>query len=675
MITLNIDNIAVKCQSKISILNACKIIGITIPRFCYHEMLSVAGNCRMCLVEIDMIEKPIVSCATEAKSGMEIFVSNAFVQKARENVLELLLINHPLDCPICDQAGECDLQDQVRIFGASHSRYFYLKKTSEDKVCNPLIKTIMTRCITCTRCVRFATEIAGVEFFGTLNRGRDTEIGSYISALFDSEISANVVDLCPVGALNSGPYSYKGRPWELRSTESIDIMDSLGSSIFVNHKENKIYRVLPKSNTLLNGSVISDIARYSFDHVFTQRITKTYVAVNGLMTAVEFLYNRNNIISRFFPTLTYNCNIYIDQKMNTTLANYLKQLSYFSNHKVNIRLYENVLENNNFYLSQNFFLTNIIQNLKEYCITLGCNIRTENPIFNSKIKFKHRFSTMNVLNLGFNGNFNIPNKIIALNINTVFNFFEGLSLYLSREVIKISTSILLLGESFLSKFSDVLVLNSSIKKLNSGLITLFMSTKNNFEGINIFNFKNMNNKLDNQYSLNMYINIEDNIKTRKMFTQKNKFNVWLNTNGSTLAARTTKIMPITTSFEQKHLYINLEHRPQRTERSITLGHKFFNTAQLINRNFQVNVDQIKSSHLEYCDELVRIPTKYHNQDNNDNSFLMNKCNNAILLTSTILKTPMKQQIKDYYYSNMYVKNSRILNECSYLYQLNYKNLT
>jgi NADH dehydrogenase/NADH:ubiquinone oxidoreductase subunit G len=314
MITLNIDNIAVKCQPKISILNACKIVGITIPRFCYHEMLSIAGNCRMCLVEIDMIEKPIVSCATEAKSGMDIFVSNAFVQKARENVLELLLINHPLDCPICDQAGECDLQDQVRVFGASHSRYFYLKKTSEDKACNPLIKTIMTRCITCTRCVRFATEIAGVEFFGTLNRGRDTEIGSYITALFDSEISANVVDLCPVGALNSGPYSYKGRPWELRTTESVDIMDSLGSSIFVNHKENRIYRVLPKSNTLINGSIISDITRYSFDHVFTQRITKTYVAVNGLITAIEFLYNRNNIISRFFPLLAYNCNIYVDQK-------------------------------------------------------------------------------------------------------------------------------------------------------------------------------------------------------------------------------------------------------------------------------------------------------------------------------------------------------------------------
>jgi hypothetical protein len=360
--------------------------------------------------------------------------------------------------------------------------------------------------------------------------------------------------------------------------------------------------------------------------------------------------------------------------MSSSLANYLKQLSFFSTHKINVKVYENVLENNNFYLSQNIFLTNIIQNLKEYCITLGCNIRNESPILNSKIKFKHRFSTMNVVNIGFNNNSNIPNKIIILNINTVFNFFEGLSLYLSRETLKISKSIMLLGESFLSKFSDILVLSTSLKKLNAGLITLFMSTKNNFEGINLFNFKNVTNKSNNQYSLNMYINIEDNIFTRKMFKQNNNFNVWVNTNGSTLATRATKIMPITTNFEEKNLYINLEHRPQSTERSVTLGSKFFNMAHLINKNFQVNLDQINSAHLDHCDEIIRIPTKYHNLDYNDNNFLINKCNTSTSLSTIVLKTPMKQRIKDYYYSNVYTKNSRILNECSYLYQLNYKNL-
>lgn len=212
MVNIEINNLRFFVKKEITVLEACKYIGITIPRFCYHETLSIAGNCRMCLVELENIEKPVASCLTEVSDNMSVYTDSPFVKKARENVIETLLLNHPLDCPICDQAGECDLQDQAKSFGSDYSRFFFNKRGVEDKSCGPLIKTIMTRCIHCTRCVRFGSEIGGVDFLGTLNRGTSTEIGGYVSKFFDSEISGNVIDLCPVGALTSKPFSFKARP-------------------------------------------------------------------------------------------------------------------------------------------------------------------------------------------------------------------------------------------------------------------------------------------------------------------------------------------------------------------------------------------------------------------------------------------------------------------------------
>jgi len=212
MIKLKINNFEFFMKSDISVLEACKYAGIHVPRFCYHEKLSIAGNCRMCLVEIEKSPKPVASCAAPVTPNMSVFTNTPLVKKSRENILEALLLNHPLDCPICDQGGECDLQDQAKVFGGDFSRFYINKRGVEDKNCGFLIKTIMNRCIHCTRCVRFGTEIAGIETLGTLNRGKDTEIGTYISQIFKSEISGNVIDLCPVGALTSKPYAFKARP-------------------------------------------------------------------------------------------------------------------------------------------------------------------------------------------------------------------------------------------------------------------------------------------------------------------------------------------------------------------------------------------------------------------------------------------------------------------------------
>ena len=231
MVTVVINGVEVLVDKNSTVLQACESIGIEIPRFCFHERLSVAGNCRMCLVEIEKSPKPQASCALPVMNNMKIFTDTPLVKKAREAVLEFLLINHPLDCPICDQGGECDLQDQAMIYGSDSSRFYEYKRGVENKNIGPLVKMIMTRCIHCTRCVRFMSEVAGLGDFGTTGRGNSTEIGTYIEKNLNSELSGNIVDLCPVGALTSKSYAFKARPWELTSFDTLDISDGLGCNI------------------------------------------------------------------------------------------------------------------------------------------------------------------------------------------------------------------------------------------------------------------------------------------------------------------------------------------------------------------------------------------------------------------------------------------------------------
>ncbi|CAK8674513.1 NADH-ubiquinone oxidoreductase 75 kDa subunit, mitochondrial-like [Clavelina lepadiformis] len=257
-----------------TVLQACEIAGIQIPRFCYHDRLSVAGNCRMCLVEIERSPKPQASCAMPVMKGMRIKPDSDVSKKAREGVMEFLLANHPLDCPICDQGGECDLQDQSMMYGSDRSRFLEHKRAVEDKNIGPLVKTIMTRCIQCTRCVRFADEIAGVSELGTTGRGNDMQIGTYVEKMFKSELSGNIIDICPVGALTSKPYAFTARPWETRKTESIDVMDAVGSNIIVSTRAGDVLRILPRLHEDINEEWISDKTRFACDGLKRQRLTQ-----------------------------------------------------------------------------------------------------------------------------------------------------------------------------------------------------------------------------------------------------------------------------------------------------------------------------------------------------------------------------------------------------------------
>ena len=284
-IKVTVDGIDVEVEPGTTILQACEEAGAEIPRFCYHERLSVAGNCRMCLVEVERAPKPVASCAAPVAPDMVVFTQTDSVKAAREGVMEFLLINHPLDCPICDQGGECDLQDQALGYGGDASRFDDNKRAVEEKHMGPLVKTIMTRCIHCTRCVRFATEVAGVPEIGAIGRGEDMEITTYLEAALDSEMSGNVIDLCPVGALTSKPYAYTARPWELKKTETIDVMDAVGSSIRVDTRGREAMRIMPRNHDDVNEEWLSDKSRFVWDGLNTQRLDTPYVRRDGKLTA------------------------------------------------------------------------------------------------------------------------------------------------------------------------------------------------------------------------------------------------------------------------------------------------------------------------------------------------------------------------------------------------------
>ena len=269
---LTIDGQEVEVPAGITLLQACESVGIEIPRFCYHERLAIAGNCRMCLVGMQGSPKPIASCAMPAADGMVVQTNTPKVYAARKGVMEFLLINHPLDCPICDQGGECDLQDQALYYGFDRGRFHENKRAVSEKNFGPLVKTFMTRCIHCTRCIRFAQDVAGVPELGATGRGEDMEVTTYVQKALSSELSGNIIDLCPVGALTSKPYAFVARPWELSKTESIDVMDALGCNIRIDARSSEVLRVLPRVNEDVNEEWISDKTRFSCDGLRRQRL-------------------------------------------------------------------------------------------------------------------------------------------------------------------------------------------------------------------------------------------------------------------------------------------------------------------------------------------------------------------------------------------------------------------
>uniref|UniRef100_A0A8C9L7B9 NADH-ubiquinone oxidoreductase 75 kDa subunit, mitochondrial n=1 Tax=Pavo cristatus TaxID=9049 RepID=A0A8C9L7B9_PAVCR len=352
-----------------TVLQACEKAGIQIPRFCYHDRLSVAGNCRMCLVEIEKAPKPVAACAMPVMKGWNILTNSEKSRKAREGVMEFLLANHPLDCPICDQGGECDLQDQSMMFGSDRSRFREGKRAVEDKNIGPLVKTIMTRCIQCTRCIRFASEIAGVDDLGTTGRGNDMQVGTYVEKMFMSELSGNIIDICPVGALTSKPYAFTARPWETRKVESIDVLDAVGSNIVVSTRTGEVMRILPRLHEDINEEWISDKTRFAYDGLKRQRLTQPMIKnEKGLFIYASWedvLTRVAGVVRAIFKEVPFLNLSDLSESLN------LLKLCY-----------------QHFDLRSNYLLNTKIAGVEEADVLLlvGTNPRFEAPLFNARIR-------------------------------------------------------------------------------------------------------------------------------------------------------------------------------------------------------------------------------------------------------------------------------------------------
>lgn len=397
---LIIDDQEIEVEAGSTVMQACEKAGKEIPHFCFHDKLKIAGNCRMCLVEMEKAPKLIASCAMPAAEGMVIKTNSPKVEKARGGVMEFLLANHPLDCPICDQGGECDLQDQAFKYGKSGSRYTFDKRSVRDKNLGPLVQTHMTRCIHCTRCVRFSTDIAGVPEMGAVNRGEHTEIMSYLEKGLSSELSGNVIDLCPVGALTSKPYEFKARSWELHKTESIDVMDALGSNIRIDSRGLEVMRILPKLNEEINEEWLSDKARFSYDGLKVQRLDTPYIRSKGRLMkaswdeALSYVSSKissakGDEIAAIAGTLTAVEPMFLLKKIFEKLGSSKFDANQFG-YKLDARSRGNYLFNTGIEASAS----------ADLCLLVGADMRSAAPVLNARIGQKVRSGQMHVSRIG-----------------------------------------------------------------------------------------------------------------------------------------------------------------------------------------------------------------------------------------------------------------------------------
>ncbi|HND46337.1 MAG TPA: NADH-quinone oxidoreductase subunit NuoG [Chitinophagales bacterium] len=666
MITLKIDDFEILSKPNISILEACKLVGINIPRFCYHELLSVSGNCRMCLVEIENAEKPVASCVTEVENGMSVLSNTPFVQKARENVVEALLLNHPLDCPICDQAGECDLQDQVKKHGSNFSRFFFKKTSVEDKYCGPLIKTIMTRCIACTRCVRYTSEIAGMDFYGTLNRGGNTEIGSYVPSFFKSEISGNVVDLCPVGALTSFPYASKARPWELRITESIDTTDSLNSNIYVNFKETEVMRVLPKANNSINDSLISDRARYTYDANSINRIIAT-LGPSSVTENKKVKLGWKKFLPKFDKIIeSKKVKFLIDDQLDFESLITLKKINSLYPNTTSIEsFYAN--KNGNFYTNVNNSLSDAIENVDSLVLFLGTNPKIESAILNTKIRIKAKNNLVTLYTSGLSYDYNYLNNFINLNSSELIKGLDGKLKAFGKSLIGSSNSLILIGNSLKDRISN---LQSLKRVLNANIPTatiVHFGLKGNSEAFNLFNFRSASYVNSTNNTVNFFVKNDDNVITRKIFNAGSDQTIWYNTHGSNLAEISNYVLPASSHFEKEQIYINLEHRAQKTLKALEISKGCKDLTSILISSYNLSTEfkntNFKGS-FEYLKEIVDDKNQFDQLKDIRFGFKMRLNTLTNTKAFKISKYPLTQKLKNFYLTDTFSRNSIIMKNCS-----------
>ena len=564
LVNIKINQKEIQVDKNLTVMQACEIAGEEIPRFCYHDKLSIAGNCRMCLVEIEKAPKLVSSCTMPLMEGMSIITNSEKVNAGRKGVMEFLLINHPLDCPICDQGGECDLQDQAMYYGFDKSRYKENKRAVDNKNMGPLVNTIMTRCIHCTRCVRFATEVAGVPELGMLGRGENAEITTYLEQSITSELSGNVIDLCPVGALTSKPYQFKARPWELKRTDSIDIFDSVGSNIRVDSRAEEILRVTPRTNEFINEEWISDKVRFNYDGYYQQRIDIPYIKKNQKLSSSsweESLKILKNKLKSLKPLALVG--EHVDLETGYAIN---KFMSNFGKDNVECRTdNQAILEN----LDSYRFNTplNEIEN-SDLIILLGTNPKIETPIINHKI-FKAYNNNSRIFNIGENISLNYQTEYLGDKLSNLNNE------KLIKALKKSSNPLIIIGSAFLSKIKNIKTLKSIFSFADK--YNVITKDKNNLNFLNPYASRvgqlilgNTTKNLCEPFSklkkekFEIVLSFGSEYIASEQFD--NCFRVYFGHHGDEGAMKSDIILPTPLYTEKNGIFVNIEGRPQEAKK-------------------------------------------------------------------------------------------------------------
>ncbi len=672
---IKINGKDIEFEKGMTVLQACELADVEIPRFCYHEKLSIAGNCRMCLVEMDKSAKPIASCAMPATEGMNIKTNTPLVDKARKGVMEFLLANHPLDCPVCDQGGECDLQDQSLFYGLDKSRFLENKRSVKEKYMGPLIKTQMTRCIHCTRCVRFATEIAGIPEIGAIGRGENMEITTYLEKSMESELSANVIDLCPVGALTSKPYAFEARPWELKKTESVDVMDAVGSNIRVDTYNWEVKRILPRFNNDINEEWISDKTRYACDGLLKQRLDVPYIKKNNKFEKSSWDEAIDLIIKNIQKIKPDEIGGHIGDLISIESALSFKKLFKDLQCK-NLEFREK-----KFFINpkekMNYIFNSSINGIEEsdLILLIGTNPRHEATILNARIRKAFAQKKVPIYSIGNPGNLTYEYKVIGTNTQDIQNLIDNKN-EISKKILLSKKPMIIIGESALElksgeyifeEIKNFLKNNNLIKEDWNALNILTQNASTvGLIDLNLMSTTDDNNFIffDKLYSKKfkfLYLLGSDNIE----FQKTDEFIVYQGSHGDRGAELADVILPNAAYTEQNGLYSNLEGRVQECKKaSYPVGEaqedwKIFNLI-LKRLNKMENLNSFENLRKQALDNIVNFSKL------NDLPQRV-KVNNQKKLSKFYNEEVIIKKL-DYFYSNSISRASKTMRECRQISQ-------
>lgn len=655
MITIYINNIKLKINKNLTILQACNRLKIELPKFCFQENLQIAGNCRMCLVEVENIPKPVAACAMPINNNMKIFTNTALVQKARENILEFLLINHPLDCPICDQSSECDLQDQLFVFGSDRTRFFFNKRKVEDKYAGFFIKMVMNRCIHCSRCVRFIRKFSNKDNLGINGRGNKAEINFYNNNIFNSDFSGNLIDLCPVGALTSKTYAFKTRVWEIEKKEGIDILDSICSNIRVDIYNNEILRILPKNNIKINKEWISNRTRFFFDSLKYQRILFPLIKKENIFKKISWYKALNILNNKIILEDSSNIKSIIGDLIDLESLFLFKKL--LNKNAIYNIFFEKTLNKEikiNSDITNNFLFNNSFYDLKkkDICLIINIDINKEIPIFDLSLIENLKKNNFEIAFIGHRNIFNYPVTFLGLTSDILKNILIGKHFF-CKKLIKAKNPLILFGENSIYNKNILYFIDFLKKVLNKDNINFLNSTNifTNFLEINFFNHVLKDNKTKISYLFNT--NLKKNILKKKQ-----EFIIYQGHHFTNDAQNSNLILPGLTFLEKKGTYLNFKGDIQRNNKLINNKIEQKNDFIIFKYIYKLilNKNIIKKNKNTYIvmKKLLPYLTKKQITILKNNNYILYKKNNKINLYF------LNSLIKNYYYRNILEEYSKNL---------------